>query len=336
MIGKRIKLSKSSFKRCLYHMSNNDQALLVGSVSPSALAVSPKSLLGHYLAGLIEGDGSIIVPKTIRNQKGKLLYPVVKITFVKKDEPLANKIKEVLNGGTLVYPKGSNYLNLLFQDLKSLQKIAILLQNKMRTPKIEALHRLTDWLNSRLDKKDKIPKLGLDDSSLGDNPWLAGFIEADGNFYCSFDLNSKGIAVTLKNYMRISQKQLYRPAIGTLNIPEKNNSNFYIMENIREYLNIKNVSEIKRVKKDYIELSYEIRTIRKSSCNILISYLSIYPLFSSKHQDYLDWCKFYHLRLLKKYDSVEGTSKLILLKNSMNTKRTQFNWDSLNNFYCYM
>jgi hypothetical protein len=47
------------------------------------------SLLGGYLAGLIEGDGSIIVPKTIINQKGKLLYPIVKITFVKKDTPLA-------------------------------------------------------------------------------------------------------------------------------------------------------------------------------------------------------------------------------------------------------
>jgi hypothetical protein len=51
------------------------------------------------LAGLIEGDGSIIVPKTIRNQKGKLLYPVVKITFVKKDAPLAQKIMEVIKGG---------------------------------------------------------------------------------------------------------------------------------------------------------------------------------------------------------------------------------------------
>jgi len=29
------------------------------------------------LAGLIEGDGSIIVPKTIRNQKGKMLYPSI-------------------------------------------------------------------------------------------------------------------------------------------------------------------------------------------------------------------------------------------------------------------
>lgn len=42
----------------------------------------------------------------------------------------------------------------------------------MRTPKIEALHRLIDWLNSKdaLVQKSKISKLGLDSSSLGDNP----------------------------------------------------------------------------------------------------------------------------------------------------------------------
>ena len=57
------------------------------------------------MAGLIEGDGSIIVPKPIRNQKGKLLYSVVKFTFVKKDAPLALKIMEVIKGGTIVYPK---------------------------------------------------------------------------------------------------------------------------------------------------------------------------------------------------------------------------------------
>lgn len=78
-------------------------------------------MLGGYLAGLIEGDGSIIVPKSIRNQKGKLLYPVVKITFVEKDLPLALKIKEVIKGGNIEYPKGSNYVNLLFQDVGSIQ-----------------------------------------------------------------------------------------------------------------------------------------------------------------------------------------------------------------------
>lgn len=133
MKGFLSKISKSSLKRRSYHSLSNSE---------------PDRLLGHYLAGLIEGDGSIIVPKTVRNQKGKLLYPVVKITFVDKDSPLAQKIKEILNGGTMVHYKNSNYLDppgaaggwlinpdgceaklvgvdLLFQDLNSISFIIV-------------------------------------------------------------------------------------------------------------------------------------------------------------------------------------------------------------------
>lgn len=315
------KISKSSLKRRSYHSLSNNE--------PDGAS----SLLGHYLAGLIEGDGSIIVPKTIRNQKGKLLYPVVKITFVDKDAPLAQKIQEGLKGGTMVHYKNSNYLDLLFQDLNSVRKIAVLLNGRMRTPKIEALHRLIDWLNAKdaLVQKSKISKLGLDSSSLGDNPWLAGFLEADGNFYCGFELNSEGIAKVVKSYMRVTQKQLYK---ANSQIPTEINSNLLIMEKIREFLDVKAVSEIKRVKKDYTELSYEVRTTKISSFNLLINYLSRYPLFSSKQLDFLVSCEIHRIRLSKQYKTSEGTSKLICLKNSMNTKRTQFNWDSLNSFYC--
>jgi hypothetical protein len=51
----------------------------------------------------------------------------------------------------------------------------------MRTPKIEALHRLIIWLNKDLDLN--IPVLPLDKSSLISNGWLAGFVDADGYFY---------------------------------------------------------------------------------------------------------------------------------------------------------
>jgi LAGLIDADG endonuclease len=112
--------------------------------SPFNIDLTSNNYLGSYLAGLIEGDGSIIVPKIIRIQKGRLLYPVVKITFVKKDEPLALKIIEVINGGKIVYSKDSGYLDIFFQDLNSIQKIAVLLNGKMRTPKIDVLHRLID------------------------------------------------------------------------------------------------------------------------------------------------------------------------------------------------
>lgn len=47
-----------------------------------------------YLAGLIEGDGSIIVPKTERSPKGKLNYPSIKIVFDLRDFPLAQIIQK--------------------------------------------------------------------------------------------------------------------------------------------------------------------------------------------------------------------------------------------------
>ena len=106
------------------------------------------------------------------------------------------------------------------------------------------------------------------------------------------------------------------------------------MEKIREFLNVKIVNEIKRTRENYLELAYEVRTVKKESCDLLIDYLTIYPLFSSKHQDYLDWNRAHKIRISKSYKTIGGTSELISLKNSMNTKRTQFNWDSLNRFYC--
>lgn len=40
-----------------------------------------KSKFSHYLSGLIEGDGSIIVPKTARSPKDRLYSPSVQIVF---------------------------------------------------------------------------------------------------------------------------------------------------------------------------------------------------------------------------------------------------------------
>lgn len=76
-------------------------------------------LLGGYLAGLIEGDGTIIVPNTTRNSKGKLLYPSIKIVFFKKkmDLPLALLILKIMGKGTIQFPMGTppggGVLNLL-------------------------------------------------------------------------------------------------------------------------------------------------------------------------------------------------------------------------------
>ena len=75
--------------------------------------------------------------------------------------------------------------------------------------------------------------------------------------------------------------------------------------------------------------------IKKNSSEKLINYLSEFQLFSSKKQYFLSWTEIHNLRLSKVYKTKEGTSKLIFLKNSMNTLRTQFNSDYLNQFYTF-
>ena len=58
-----------------------------------------------------------------------------------------------------------------------------------------------------------------------------------------------------------------------------------------------------------------------------------YPLFSSKHLDYLNWKTIYEIKINKSYKKKEMTNKLIELKLSMNNNRTLFNWDHLENLW---
>ncbi|TVY50279.1 putative intron-encoded endonuclease aI4, partial [Lachnellula cervina] len=62
----------------------------------------------QYLTGLIEGDGTIHVPKTERSIKGTLNYPSIQIVFHLKDLPLALLIQKELGHGSLSKKKGAN------------------------------------------------------------------------------------------------------------------------------------------------------------------------------------------------------------------------------------
>ena len=77
---------------------------------------------------------------------------------------------EIFKAGTIERPQGTNYINLLFQDVKSIQNIAVLLNGKMRTPKIYTLHALIDWLNRAQDSGSSIKKLSLNTEPLESNP----------------------------------------------------------------------------------------------------------------------------------------------------------------------
>jgi hypothetical protein len=69
------------------------------------------SNLGSYLAGLIERDGSIIVPTKDKSEKGKSYHPVIRIVFTINDLPLAEKLQKVLGHGKIQRGKGQFYLH---------------------------------------------------------------------------------------------------------------------------------------------------------------------------------------------------------------------------------
>ncbi len=73
---------------CLTRLESTVELITANLVGIASFPSTAK--LSAYIAGLVEGDGSIKIPSSLRSDKGKILYPSVTIVFVEKDLPLAN------------------------------------------------------------------------------------------------------------------------------------------------------------------------------------------------------------------------------------------------------
>lgn len=278
--------------------------------------------LGHYLSGLIEADGTIIVPKTERSSKGRLYYPYIQIIFDSRDLPLALLIQKNLRHGSISKRKGANAYVLSFSSKESIILIVSLINGKMRTPKINALYGLIDWLNNQKSQNSIIQKLPINSEPLGSNPWLSGFIEGDGHFSVRATLPNKKI-----NYPKVEcrielvQRQIYHNGL----------SNYNFMQDIAIFLD-SSINEGRSRRTSSKHPQYRVRTISLASNIKLENYLNKYPLFSSKYLNYLDWLKILEFKKTGKYDQI-FLNKVIEIKNNMNNKRTFFVWDHLQGFY---
>jgi LAGLIDADG endonuclease len=269
--------------------------------STNAIQKEKDKNLGYYLAGLIEGDGYISI-----NRQNRV---ILGITFNIKDKPLAENLLQYIGKGSIVR-RQSNSVELRFSSIKSLKRIINFINGKFRTPKIEQLYKLIDWMNKNHFSMN-IVKFPLDKSPLGHNSWLSGFIDADGHFY---------IRCSMKHIIckfSLEQRMIY---------PKTQESYNLILDQICSFLDVK-LHIRNRIK--YKNSYYIIRVENQKSINILINYLNNYSLLSSKYLDYLEWKKAFIEILNKTHFTFDGRNVICSAKNNMNNKRSFFNWDHL-------
>lgn len=270
-----------------------------------------------YLTGLIEGDGTIVVPKTERSVKGRLNYPSVQIVFHLKDLPLALIIQKVLGEGSIARKKGVNAYILTINSYKGIILIVSILNGNMRTPKIHSFYKLIDWLNN--SKNTNFVKKPLNDGSpLASNAWLSGFLEADGSFQIRTTLSGK-YPPKAECKLEISQRQT----------DHKGNSNLQFLEKISGFL----LTTVKSVRQDKPNPEYRVRTTSLQANLILFNYLENYPLFGTKYLDSKDWMKVVSIFDKGEHKGKTGRDRIVQIKSFMNDKRTIFTWDHLQDFY---
>jgi hypothetical protein len=151
----------------------------------------------------------------------------------------------------------------------------------MRTPKVEALHRMIVMVN-RLNNFS-IPLLPLDSSSIGSNAWFSGYV--DGNFEIISSTGPNKLIKGIKCRFRIEQRQNYHKLLNSYSISYEG-----IMRIIASNFN-GNLTSIVRDKGEVTTSSFLVRTSSKASNSLLDNYFKDFPLFSGKYLDYLEWSK---------------------------------------------
>lgn len=235
--------------------------------------------LGHYLAGLIDGDGHF-------SSKQQLV-----IVFNLLDIQLAYFIKKQIGFGNIRKVKNKNAVLLIVSSTQGLIKVINLINGKLRS------QNKLDQINKSIlsDKKyadySKIIKISLNLGKDLYNHWLAGFSDADASFQIKLVNRNNKTEVKL-NYQ----------------IDQKNNN---LLTLIKEFLG-GNIGYRKS------QDTYYYGSTSFGSAKKVISYFDCYHLQSTKHINYLKWRKAYLLIKEKKHLTTPGLEKIRKLKNTKN------------------
>ena len=285
--------------------------------------------LGHYLAGLWEGDGNIAV------KNPKYPKPTVVITFHKSQAPLAEALRNTiskmcddLNSCSLFFHSSRNACYFSIHStfalaakarVQGMSLFVILVNGRLRTPKAYQIAWVIDWLNSKCEHK--IPILPICNNTILGDAWLAGFIDADASFAVRQTGKRAGVKKLVECQMTLVQRARYK---------KTNESVLPLFQKIAQALKT-NIGVVPG-KTSTIGEQYKIKVTSIRSKAILRRYLAQYPLLTSKYLDYQNWCHVDDLMIAKQHYTTAGWIRITALKGAMNRSRTLFIWDHLDRF----
>ena len=235
---------------------------------------------GHYLAGLIDGDGHF-------SSKQELI-----IVFSSADVALAYYIKERLGFGNVRKVKDKNAYLLIISKKEGLLKVINLINCKLRT--LNKYNQvINNILNHSLYNKENI-ELKFNQTNDFNNHWLAGFSDADASFQ-------------IKVVSRVNRS---KPEIRlNFQIDQKNNA---ILLLIKDFFG-GNIGY--RLCQD----TYYYGSTSFGSARKVINYFDEYHLQSNKHINYLKWRKAYLFIQNKDHLNDQGIKQIIELTNTLNS-----------------
>lgn len=258
---------------------NKENVKCISIHVPSHLKPINDTQLGHYLAGLIDGDGHF-------SSKQQLV-----IAFNSSDSCLAYYLKNQIGYGSVQKVKNKNAVILVVAAVNGMEKVLNLINGKLRT--YDKLNQIKNNILSHIKFKDfnNLINISLNSSNDLNNLWLAGFSDADASFQIKLINRNNHTEVRLN--FQIDQKKkdllvLIKNSLGG-NIGYRTNQDTYY----------------------YGSTSF-------GSAIKVIDYFDKHHLMSTKYINYLKWRKAYIIVQNKDHLSLQGLDKITKIKNTMN------------------
>jgi len=258
--------------------------------------------LAYYLAGLLEGDGSISLPSLgVTIYSVRVLNPRIVFTSHINNIGMYLFLQAELGNVGRFQRSSENVLRYIIGDKESIIKIINLIHGKLRTPKNKRFNDLIQFMNKKYSLN--IPESSLDTTSFSDNSWFAGFTEADGHFGIKYiERKSKSadrkrsVSENVSLKFRIDQRFFDKSTSSSM-VP--------FMERLALFLNVDlKLYVLKNSKALSLSVESQINHIN------LIEYFNKYPLIGDKLNDFKKWKIVYHMILSKEHLTEQGRLKI--------------------------